>query len=149
MTKIEKDIAKNFFKEELEMDLSNEQSYTKIDVPDFRDSRRGRFLHDFKNNQSCIIDKYARRCFVMPLDRDTVLPPHSFYDLVNKMWNGYYDIDTNVVRKNMRVITPALTDLKVVAPRIAEECIGMNIYMLEKFVKGGIFTDIICIIKFI
>lgn len=46
------DIAKNvdniksFFKERFEIDLENEH-YEKIDVPDFRGGRQGRFVHDF------------------------------------------------------------------------------------------------------
>lgn len=36
----------NFFKEKFEIDLEYE-SYEKIDVPDFRGGRRGRFIHDF------------------------------------------------------------------------------------------------------
>lgn len=36
----------NFFKERLEIDLENEH-YEKIDVPDFRGGRQGRFIHDF------------------------------------------------------------------------------------------------------
>lgn len=46
------DIAKDadnrnsFFKERFEIDLENEH-YEKIDVPDFRGGRQGRFVHDF------------------------------------------------------------------------------------------------------
>jgi len=36
----------NFFKERFEIDLENEH-YEKIDVPDFRGGRQGRFIHDF------------------------------------------------------------------------------------------------------
>lgn len=128
-----------FFKEEFEMDLSDDQTYTKIDVPDFRDGRSGRFLHEFKYNQSLIMDKDNRRCFVMELDRTRILQPQSMYDLMNKMWNGYYNIDTDVVRKNMRVILPAIADTSDIAPRIASECEGMDIYLLEKLVSGGTF----------
>ena len=35
-----------YFQEEFEIDLENEK-YEKINVPDFRDGRRGRFIHDF------------------------------------------------------------------------------------------------------
>jgi hypothetical protein len=37
-----------FFQEEFEIDLENED-YEKINVPDFRDGRRGRFIHDFNS----------------------------------------------------------------------------------------------------
>lgn len=38
----------NYFKERFEIDLQNEY-YEKIDVPDFRGGRRGRFIHDFNS----------------------------------------------------------------------------------------------------
>lgn len=126
-------LESRFFNEEIELGDSIDESYSKITVPDFRDGRRGRFLHDFRNNQSSIIDKDNNRCFVMPLDRETVLPPESLLDLVTKMWNGYYDIDTSVIRKDYRVVTPAITDDSTITSRIAKECFGMNIYMLEKY----------------
>lgn len=130
------DVADQFFKEEFELGLSDDENYSKIDVPIFRGQRQGRFLHDFKFNQSGIIDKDSGRCFLMPLDRETVLPPKSLRDLIEKMWNGYYNINTNTVRKNMRVITPELQDLSDVSPRITKECEDMKIYRLEKLVSG-------------
>lgn len=130
------DLANQFFKEEFELGLSEDENYSKIDVPVFRGQRQGRFLHDFKFNQSGIIDRENGRCFLMPLDRETVLPPKSLRDLIEKMWNGYYNINTNTVRKNMRVITPELTDLSDVSPRITKECEDMKIYRLEKLVSG-------------
>lgn len=133
-----------FFKERFDLDVSDQETYAKIEVPDFRDGRSGRFLHDFTNNQTVIVDIDAKRCFVMPLDRDTVLPPKSLADLFQKMLSGYYNIDTNVIRKDMRVILPALEDLSDVSNRIQTECTGMNVYRLEKFTSGGkIFIKLI------
>lgn len=132
----DKDVTDQFFKEEFELGLSDDENYSKINVPVFRGQRQGRFLHDFKFNQSGIIDKDNGRCFLMPLDRETVLPPKSLRDLIEKMWNGYYNINTSTVRKNMRVITPELTDLSDVSPRITSECEDMKIYRLEKLVSG-------------
>lgn len=125
-----------FFKEELDLDMSDEEGFAKIEVPDFRDGRSGRFMHDFKFNQSAIVDKENGRCFVMPLDRETVLPPDSLYDLVRKMWSGYYDLDMDVVKKNMRVVVPALKDLTDISPRIVEDCSKMRVYQLEKMIRG-------------
>uniref|UniRef100_A0A182JYD9 Integral membrane protein 2 n=1 Tax=Anopheles christyi TaxID=43041 RepID=A0A182JYD9_9DIPT len=125
-----------FFREEFELGLSDEENYSKIDVPLFRGQRPARFLHDFTFNQSGIIDSAARRCFIMPLDRETVLPPQSLRDLVTKMQLGYYNIDTSVIKKTMRVITPELTDFTDVSPRITKECVDMKIYQLEKVVSG-------------
>lgn len=136
MEETEKEVSDQFFKEEFELGLSDEENYSKINVPVFRGQRQGRFLHDFKYNQSGIIDKDNGRCFLMPLDRDTVLPPKSLRDLIEKMWNGYYNINTSTVRKNMRVITPELKDLSDISPRITNECEEMKIYRLEKLVSG-------------
>lgn len=138
----EEDVENDFFREEFELDLSDDESFAKITVPDFKDGRRGRFIHDFKQNQSGIIDNEAGRCFIMPLDRETVLPPKSLYDLLTKMWDGYYNIDTDRVRKNMRVVTPQLTDLSLISPRIAKECMNMNVYMLEQYVSGVFKRDV-------
>lgn len=132
----DKELTDQFFKEEFELGLSDDENYSKINVPVFRGQRQGRFLHDFKYNQSGIIDKDNGQCFLMPLDRETVLPPKSLRDLIEKMWNGYYNINTSTVRKNMRVITPELQDLSDVSPRITSECEDMKIYRLEKLISG-------------
>ncbi|XP_059617162.1 integral membrane protein 2B [Phlebotomus argentipes] len=128
----EEKLAQKFLKEELELDLSDDESYARIDVPDFKNGRPGRFLHDFKFNQSGIIDAENRRCFIMPLDREVVLPPKSMRDLVVRIWNGYYDIDTTVIRKEMRVVIPEIEDVSTVAPTIYNECRNMKIFRLEK-----------------
>ncbi|XP_052837864.1 integral membrane protein 2B [Drosophila gunungcola] len=127
----------NYFREDIELDGdSDEEGYARVDVPDFKDGRRGRFMHDFKENQSAIIDTTTGRCFIMPLDRDTTLPPTSFADLMKKMSTGYYNIDTERVRRQMRVVTPRITDLSLFSERIANECYDMKVYMMEKFVSG-------------
>lgn len=131
----------NFFQEGFELDLDNEK-YEKIDVPDFRDGRSGRFIHDFNNNFTGIVDNTGERCFVMPLDRATVLPPRDLYDLIIKMWKGYYRVDTMVVRQNMRVVTPPVSDKSTVGPYIAQECKNMTVYKLEKYVGGGRYFQI-------
>jgi integral membrane protein 2B len=122
----------NSFNEEFEL----EDDIAKINVPTFRDGRFGRFIHDFKMNQTGIIDMDANRCFVMPLDREQVAPPKSMRDLIFKVWNGYYNIDTDVVRQNMRVVVPALEDTSDVSPHVMRECSDKKIYRLEPFVNG-------------
>ena len=39
-------------------------------------------------NKTGIIDLDGHRCFVMPLNRQRVLPPRSLFDLIRKMWDG-------------------------------------------------------------
>ncbi|XP_071638783.1 integral membrane protein 2C [Temnothorax longispinosus] len=121
----------NFFKERFEIDLENEH-YEKIDVPDFRGGRQGRFIHDFNINKTGIIDIDGQCCFVMPLNRQRVLPPRNMYDLLRKMYNGYYEVDTAVVRETMKVITPPITDMSLVGTYIARECQDLPTYMLQK-----------------
>lgn len=129
------EIKDKFFNEEFDLDIN--ENTAKINVPDFRDGRAGRFLHDFQDNQTAIIDPTTRRCFVMPLDRTTVLPPSSLRDLIQKMYQGYYDIDTSAVRKKMHVITPAVSDLSTISNKIQNACEDMRVYRLEEFVSGG------------
>ncbi|XP_031627590.1 uncharacterized protein LOC116343578 [Contarinia nasturtii] len=126
----------DIFREEFDLGLSDDDSYAKINVPDFRDGRVGRFLHDFKYNQTAIIDESAKRCFVMPLDRETILPPKSLADLILKMYMGEYDINTTSIRKNMRVVLPALTDLSTISLNIQLACDSMDIYLLDNYVGG-------------
>lgn len=130
------DLARNmglgsFFKERFEIDMENEH-YEKIDVPDFRGGRQGRFIHDFNINKTGIVDIDGQCCFVMPLNRQRVLPPHNMYDLLKKMYNGYYGVDTKIVRETMKVVTPPITDLSVVGTYIARECQDLPTYMLKK-----------------
>lgn len=128
-------IKNKFFHEEFDLDAV--ENVAKITVPDFRDGRSGRFLHDFQNNETAIIDQEARRCFVMPLDREHILPPQSLTDLIQKMYRGYYEIDTTVIRKTMRVVTPAVDDMSLISPKIQDACRNKNVYRLEKYVEGG------------
>lgn len=127
-------LNRRFFQENFEIDAQNK--YEKIDVPDFRKGRNGRFIHDFNTNYTGIIDVTGHRCFVMPLNRGNVLPPTSLFDLVHKMWDGYYKVDTKVVRETMRVVTPPITNTTDIGIYIATECENMPIYKLEKFVGG-------------
>lgn len=72
----------------------------------------------------------------MPLNRENVLPPKSLFDLIHKMWEGYYKVDTDVVRRSMRVVLPPLEDTESIGTYITNECTDLPIYRLEK-VEGG------------
>ncbi|RWS14287.1 Integral membrane protein 2B-like protein [Dinothrombium tinctorium] len=141
----------DFFDEEFDLDIEMEK-YERIEVPNFNHGRRGRFVHDFSvvksptpyyciyyettdflsQNKTAIIDLEEGRCFVMPLNRTTVLPPKSLYDLIVKMRTGYYNIDTEIVRESYRVVTPAVSDYRTVGYYIARECGNLPTYELEK-----------------
>ncbi|XP_076643361.1 integral membrane protein 2A [Halictus rubicundus] len=120
----------NFFKERFELDLDN-QHYD-IDVPDFQGRRQGRFIHDFSLNKTGIIDTVRQCCFVMPLNRQRILPPRNMYDLLRKMYSGYYEVDTKIVQETMKVVLPPITDLSLVGTYIARECRDLPKYMLTK-----------------
>ncbi|CAL8107129.1 unnamed protein product [Orchesella dallaii] len=123
--------AASFFREEFEIDLGNEK-YSKVQVPDFKYGRLGRFIHEFDSNKTAIVDQTAKRCFIMPLDRERVLPPKSMYDMIEKMWKGYYSVNTHRVRETMRVVLPPLDDLSDVGEYIRQECEDKTTYRLEK-----------------
>ncbi|XP_021960756.1 integral membrane protein 2B isoform X2 [Folsomia candida] len=121
----------NFFREEFEIDLTDEK-YTKVEVPDFKNGRLGRFIHEFDSNKTAIVDQTGKRCFIMPLDRERILPPKSMYDMIEKMWKGYYSVNTQRVRENMRVVLPAVDDLSELGEYIQQECEDKTTYRLEK-----------------
>ncbi|XP_050729717.1 integral membrane protein 2B-like isoform X2 [Eriocheir sinensis] len=123
-------ISRRLFKEEFELDLE-EDDYEEIHVPDFGLRRQGRFIHDFKVNKTGIIDFTTHRCYVMPLDRNHVLPPRSVYDLIKKMWMGYYSVDTQVVRETMRVVRPPIKDYQPLGVYITNYCATFPTYNLE------------------
>lgn len=136
-----KELLDKFFTENVDLDIgqhADDEGVTKIDVPDFRDGRMGRFMHDFRYNQTVILDKNTNRCFLMPLDREKVMSPTSFRDMMKDMLEGKYQVDMKVVQENMRVVIPAISDFTSVSPRILQECkpATMRIYRLERFVQG-------------
>lgn len=53
-------------------------------------------------------------------------------DLISKMAQGYYEVDTEVVRETMRVVTPPITDFTTIGKHIAQECKNLKTYFLEK-----------------
>lgn len=130
-------IQKKWFREEIELKDDETDSYADIKIPDFRDGRRGRFIHDYKNNQTTIVDETANRCFVYPLDYETTLPPQNIADVFMKMQSGYYFPDTSVLRQKMHVVIPELErDDDYISTRTSKVCDQMRIYRLEPFVSG-------------
>ncbi|CAL4063146.1 unnamed protein product [Meganyctiphanes norvegica] len=123
--------GESLFKEEFELDL-DEEFYEKIHVPDFGFGRQGRFVHDFKTNMTGIIDMTSRRCFVMPLDRSHVLPPRTLFDLIKKMWMGYYNVDTEIVRETMKVVYPPVEDRDSLGMYINKHCANYPVYRLQR-----------------
>lgn len=130
-------IRNRFFKEEFEIKDDEKESYADVKIPDFRDGRRGRFIHDYKNNQTTIVDEESNRCFIYPLDYTTTLPPKSMLDVIMKMQTGYYYPDTSILRQKMKVMTPELDhDDEYISEKIKSICRRMHIYRLEPLVSG-------------
>lgn len=53
------------------------------------------------------------------------------------MLTGYYEVDTEIVRETMKVVTPPITDLSVIGTYIARECQDLPTYMLTKVNSNG------------
>lgn len=117
----------NMFREELSFNNHDTEQILTVDFLDFKNGRSGRFIHALSANQTAIVDKTNNRCFVMPLDPDTNIIPE---DILNMSTDK--DLNTERVRKNMEIITPKMEDLSELSPRIQQQCVGMNIYKLEK-----------------
>jgi len=115
-----------------EIDL-NEDNYEKIN-PLLPLGNSARFIHDFSANVTGIVDVENKRCYVMPLNRNAVLPPKSLHDLLSKMSNGYYAVDTRNVMHNMRVIQPAIKNIVEYGIYITKYCADYQTFKLEKIV---------------
>ncbi|XP_076055986.1 integral membrane protein 2C-like [Oratosquilla oratoria] len=123
--------SENLFKEEFELELYGEFS-EEIRVPSA--GSHSKFIHDFKNNKTGIIDSTSGRCYIMPLDHTHVYPPRTMFDLIKKFWMGYYDVDTKVLRETMRIVHPPLRieDYNSLGDYIARRCANYPIYHLER-----------------
>lgn len=124
------------FREEIEMDISDDEGYASIEVSSFNRIRRARFLHDFKANQSAIIDPISNRCFVMPLDRETVMSPKNFVNLITKAGSSFLNTSVNRIQRTVIVLTPYLPDLLTISKFIGDECDDMIIYKTEVYAAG-------------
>nr|ACO11058.1 Integral membrane protein 2B [Caligus rogercresseyi] len=111
-----------------ELDIEN-NAYESLEIPEIS---RGRYLHDFKMNKTAIIDPKASRCFVMPLNREEIEPPRSLVDIIKKMRDGTYKLDFRKIRKDTRVVLPALTDLTDYGFFIEKSCYDKKTYRLEE-----------------
>lgn len=123
--------AEKFFRENFQLDVEND-IVAKVEVPDFKNGRMGRFIHEFDSNKTAIVDQSTGRCFIMPLDREKVLPPKTMFDMIQKMSSGYYSVNTKRVRETMRVVQPPMDDLSDLGEYIRQECMDKIAYRLEK-----------------
>ncbi|CAO1310086.1 unnamed protein product [Diamesa serratosioi] len=110
----------------------------KLDVPDFKDGRSGSFVHDFRHNESVIIDADGKRCLVYPLDREVVMPPTDLLDAFVKMSMNAYLPNMEILQKKMRIVGPEMdfAEISEISPRIAKYCKDNKIYRMEPYVSG-------------
>lgn len=124
------------FNEQFDLDLGTE-SHEEIYVPDFGLGREGKFLHDFKEEKTVIVDTKDKRCFMFPLDRNLVATPRAMFRIFRKMWRGgFYKGNMVVIRQTMRVVRPPVQDLSDAGELIARICGDFTTYRLEKLNQG-------------
>jgi len=122
------------FKEFFEIDNFYGQ-FERIEIPQFYDIRRAVVLHDFEKNWTAVVDRENFRCFLMKLNRTSLKPPQDFWDMMEKLSNGYYLPDVELVRETYQAIVPPI-DLSLhrdeFGNHIGNECRIANTYMLRK-----------------
>lgn len=91
---------------------------------------RVQLVHDFNSNLTGVVDRLNERCFIKPLDRNVVKPPHSLFDLWQKMWQNVYKVDQNDFR-DLFISFPRV-DILNISPVIAEECGNWPVFRLVK-----------------
>ncbi len=95
---------------EVELDYELDLDYEEFEEFQMPQISHGRYLHDFKMNQTAIIDPDGNRCFVMPLDQDEVPKPKSFLQIIKNLKHGVYGLDIAEVRVDTRVVLPPIED---------------------------------------
>ena len=121
---------KNLFEFDFDVDVE-EESYEMVELPEIF---LGRYMHDFKQNLTLIIDSLRERCYVFNLDRTLIPPPRNMFDMIQKMRHGVYDVDFQEIRKNYRVIGDELTSLGGLGHLVHRACANLQTYKLEELV---------------
>lgn len=126
--------VKTTFEFDFDIDVE-EENYEVLELPEIF---LGRYMHDFNENITVIIDTVRDRCYIMPLDRTLVPPPKNLFDMVLKMKQGYYNLNFQEIKKNYRVIggqLPSLSGYGFLAPRA---CNNRRTFKLEELVGNVI-----------
>lgn len=121
---------KNLFEFDFDIDVE-EESYEVTELPEMF---LGRYMHDFKENLTAIVDVLRGRCYTMPLDRTLIPPPRDEFDLIMKMRQGFYSVDYQEIRKNYRVAGGELESLEGLGVLIPRACFSKKTYRLEEMV---------------
>jgi len=110
------------FQQEVNVDLK--KNLETIEVPQIGFTNTIRIIQDFEHNITAIRDFGVNKCFIMPLDRQHVPNPSNLIEALMAMMSGQFLPDNEVLRKTMKVQTPAMTESEVAAygPIVAGTC---------------------------
>ncbi|UJR31931.1 hypothetical protein I4U23_019404 [Adineta vaga] len=110
------------FQQEVNVDLK--KNTETIEVPQIGFTSTIRIIQDFDHNITAVRDFGVNRCFIMPLDRQHVPDPSNLIETLLAMMSGSFLPDNEVLRKTMKVKTPALTEneVAVYGPIVASTC---------------------------
>lgn len=122
---LKSDIAKPVeqeFQQEVNVDLK--KNVEQIEVPQIGFTSTVRIIEDFDHNITAIRDFGVNKCFIMPLDRQHVPNPANLIETFLAMMSGSFLPDNEVLRKTMKVQTPALTEdeVNVYGPVVSGTC---------------------------
>lgn len=119
------------------MEVSEVEQYEFLHMPYFDEVRETTVWHDFKTNYSAIIDAELGACYIMPLNRSAIAPPHNIIDLLAKLMSGYYMKSAEVIHQPYKVVKQ-LPDLTDFGSRIMNRCEGPGYesFLVERFVSG-------------
>jgi hypothetical protein len=114
--------AQREFQQEVNVDLK--KNVEQIEVPQIGFTSTVRIIEDFDHNITAIRDFGVNKCFIMPLDRQHVPNPANLIETFLAMMSGQFLPDNEVLRKTMKVKTPALTEAEVgvYGPVVASTC---------------------------
>jgi len=110
-----------------------EENYEVMEMPELF---LGRYMHDFKENKTVIINR--DRCYIMELDRTRIAPPKTIFDIINKVRIGYYSLDLKEIKKNYRIVGDALNSLEGYGELASRACSRKTSYRLEELVGSVI-----------
>jgi len=112
-----------------------EENYEVLEMPELF---LGRYMHDFSENKTVIIDSIRDRCYIMQLDRNRIPPPRNIFDIINKIRQGYYSLNFKEIRTNYRIMGDALTSLEGYGTLVKRACARKTTYRLEELVGNVI-----------
>jgi hypothetical protein len=114
--------AQQEFQQEVNVDLK--KNVEQIEVPQIGFTSTVRIIEDFDHNITAIRDFGVNKCFIMTLDRQHVPNPANLIETFLAMMSGQFLPDNEVLRKTMKVQTPALNEAQVAVygPVVAGTC---------------------------